>query len=86
MQMKGWGTMSFPLEMVTSSWYGRKQPSASSFSLQRGWDWLAQTVEQGSAGSREHCSAGRGGAVWLKGGSNCPKVPAGPSHLQRAGG
>lgn len=65
MWMNGQGTSHFLwrwLQVAGMGWQGQKKLLVSSCSLQMGWDWLTQTMEQGSAGEN---SVPLGGEEWF---------------------
>lgn len=88
MQMNGQGAMPFPLEMVTSSWYGfaRAEGAPDEFFHPTDGPGPADTDDGGGQCWRELHSTGRRGVVWKNGGGNCSKEAAGPSNLLRAEG
>jgi len=76
----------FPLEMVTSSWYGFARAEGALDEFFPPADGLGPADTDDGRGPcwREPHSTGRRGVVWIQGGSNCPKEIAGPSDLLRA--
>lgn len=68
------------LQVAGMDLQGQKKLLVSSFHPTDGLG-PADTDDGGGQCWRELHSTGRRGAVWINGGSHCPKEAAGPSHL-----